>query len=166
MPTLYNITERYQNLLDLCDGDNVNAELLDNALAHLDGELEDKVAGGIAVIQELKHRINSIDAEIKRLSKLKNAAENSIARIKLYYFNNLNSIGKSKVTTSRGSMAIIRAGGKRPLLIDNEELIPFYFKRLEINNVVDKDGIREALERGAEVTGAHLGERALLLKVN
>ncbi len=166
MATLYNITERYQNLLDLCDDENVNPELIDSALAQLDGEIEDKVSGGIAVIQELKHRAAAIDAEIKRLSQMKKTTEARIEHIKQYYFDNLTSIGKTKIWTDRGTMTIAKSGGKRPLVIDDEDLIPFDFKQIVSTTVIDKDTIREALERGVEVDGAHLGERTKYLKIS
>ena len=166
MATLYDITARYIDLLNVATDANVTEEEVDAALNALDGEIEDKVSGGIAVIQELKHRAAAIDAEIKRLSQMKKTTEARIEHIKQYYFDNLTSIGKTKIWTDRGTMTIAKSGGKRPLVIDDEDLIPFDFKQIVSTTVIDKDTIREALERGVEVDGAHLGERTKYLKIS
>lgn len=72
-------------------------------------------------------------------------------------------MGKTKVLTNRGTMSVVKAGGKRPLKIDDESLIPAEFKFVIAQ--VDKDALRQALEGGENIQGAHLEERGLYLKI-
>lgn len=161
--TLYDISARYQNLWELCLDDNVNLETLENALRSVEGELEDKVANGIGLIQELKYHADGMGEEAKRLAARKKALENKIDCLKYYYLNHLQYMGKSKVLTNRGTMSVVTAGGKRPLKIDDEESIPNDFKF--IVSQIDKDALRKALENGVQVQGAHLGDRGKCLKI-
>ena len=160
---LYDISERYQNLWELCLDDNVDLDNLENALQSVEGELEEKVANGIGLIQELKYHADAMGEESKRLATRKKAIENKIDCLKNYYLDHLRIMGKSKVLTNRGTMSIVKAGGKRPLKIDNEDLIPAEFKYLVPQ--IDKDTLRQALESGEEIQGAHLEERGQYLKI-
>ena len=166
MATLYNITERYQNVLELYGDENVNQELVEAALSQLDGELNDKVANGLGVIRELKLRAEALDTEIKRLQRLKKAAENGVERLQKYYLDALMELGVKKVMTPRGTMTVANNGGKLPLVIDDEDQIPLDFKKSVVTTLLDKDSVRIALERGIKVEGAHLGERGRYLKIS
>ena len=160
---LYDISKRYQNLWELCLDDNVDLQTLENALQAVEGELEDKVANGIGLIQDLKFHADAMGDEVKRLSNRKKALDNKIAAIKNYYLEHLNKMGKSKVLTNRGTMSIAKAGGKLPLVIDNEDLIPIDYKF--IISQVDKDKLRQSLENGFSIAGAHLADRTNYLKI-
>lgn len=161
--TLYDISQRYQNLWELCLDDNVDLDTLENALQSVEGELEDKVSNGIGLIQDLKYRADALGEESKRLATRKKALDNKIDYLKNYYLDHLQKMGKSKVLTNRGTMSIAKAGGKRPLKIDDEDLIPIDFKFTVFQ--IDKDALRQALELGESVKGAHLDERGIYLKI-
>ncbi len=164
--TLYEISAGYEELLDLCYDETADEETIRAKLETLDSELTDKVSNGIAVIQTLKATAEGMDAEIKRLTQSKRALENRVDFIKNYYLENLARIGKSKVLTPRGAMTISKAGGLKPLRIDDEDLIPLEYKREIIQSLIDKDAIREALERGMEIAGARLEERGKYLRIS
>ena len=51
-----------------------------------------------------------------------------------------------------------------PLKIDDENLIPQDFKKIVYE--VDKDKLREVLEDGEIISGAHLEERGSYLKIS
>lgn len=161
--TLYDISKRFQNIFDLCYDDNADLDTLESALQSIEGELEDKVANGIGLIQELKYHADALAEESKRLAQRKKALDNKIEYLKNYYLEHLQKMGKSKVLTNRGTMSVVKAGGKRPLKIDNEDLIPIDFKF--IVSQVDKEAVRQALELGEFIPGAHLDERGFYLKI-
>ena len=161
--TLYDISENYQEIFYSCLDDDADLDALEQRLQTLEGALEDKVANGIAIIQELKFRADNMDAESKRLAANKKALENKISWLKNYYLDHLNLMGKSKVLTNRGTMSVVKSGGKRPLKIDNEDLIPEDFKFYIPQ--IDKETLRQALERGEQVSGAHLEDRGKYLKI-
>ena len=163
MRPLYDISKRYQNLLDICLDENVDLDTLEQALQTVEGELDDKVANGIGLIQDLTYHANAMGEEAKRLAARKKAIENKIECLKNYYRDHLQAMGKTKVLTNRGTMSVVKAGGKRPLKIDDESLIPAEFKFVIAQ--VDKDALRQALEDGENIQGAHLEERGLYLKI-
>lgn len=160
---LYDISKRFENLWNLCLDDNVDLDSLENAIQSVEGELEDKVANGIAIIQDLKFHADAMGDEAKRLALRKKAIDNKIDWLKSYYLDHLSKMGKSKVLTNLGTMSIAKAGGKRPLKIDDENLIPNNFKF--IVHQINKDALRTALESGESVQGAHLEDRGLYLKI-
>ena len=163
MKSLYELSENYLEILAQCDEDN--AEIAD-ALNAVESDIEDKVKNGIGLIQTLKRRAENYDAEIKRLSTLKKATENNLERIQNNYLDNLRRIGKSKVVTPIGAMAVVKSGGKRKMVIDDEELVPADFKFTKTVDFIDKDALRDSLENGEIVDGAHLEERGNYLRIS
>lgn len=161
--TLYELSESYLEILQMCDEDN--AEIAD-ALNAVDSDIEDKVKNGIGLIRELQRRAENCDAEIKRFEKLKKATENNLERIRQIYLYNLKCMGKSKVVTPIGTMTVAKSGGKRKMVIDDENLVPADFKFTRYEEVIDKDALRDSLENGEVIEGAHLEERGYYLKTN
>lgn len=161
MKTLYELTEAFQ---ELYVNDELTDEEVEEKLQALNMELDAKVANGIGLIQTLKAAIEGMKAEETRLKQRRSALENRISKIKDYYQSELTAIGKKKILTSRGTMTIAKCGGKVPLKIDDENLIPQDFKKIVYE--VDKDKLREALEDGEIISGAHLEERGSYLKIS
>lgn len=164
--TLYEISTGYEELLDLCYDENADEAEITAKLQALNDQLTDKVANGIAIIQQLKATAEAADCEIKRLVQHKRTVENRVNFLKDYYLSHLEKIGKSRVLTPRGAMSIAKAGGLKPLRIDDEDSIPLEYKREIIQSLIDKDAIREALERGMEIAGARLEERGKYLRIS
>ncbi len=164
--TLYDIAERYQNIWHLCtdDADDNDLDKLESALQSIEGELNDKVYNIIGLIQDLKSLSNSFADEYKRLAAKKKALDNRIDRIKAYSLGYLQFMGKSKVVTPRGTISVANVGGKLPLVIGDESLVPNDFKFLVPQ--LDKDALRQAIESGELVSGAHLAPRAKCLKIS
>ena len=163
MKTLYELSENYLEILAQCDEDN--AEVAD-ALNAIESDIEDKVKNGIGLIQTLKRRAENYDAEIKRLSSLRKATENNVERIQNNYLDNLRRIGKTKVVTPIGTMTLAKSGGKRKMIIDDESLVPAEFKTTRYEEIIDKDALRDSLENGEVIDGAHLEERGQYLKIS
>lgn len=163
MSTLYELSEQYLEILSTADDDNEDVIAKLNAV---ESDIEDKVKNGIGLIQTLTRRVEGYDAEIKRMTHLKKIVENNIERIKQNYLDNLKYIGKQKVVTPLGTMAIAKSGGKRKMVIDDENLIPTEFKFTRYEEVVDKDSLRDSLENGEIVDGAHLEERGQYIKIS
>ncbi len=161
MKTLYELSGAFQ---ELYADDEMTNEELEEKLQALNMELDAKVANGIGLIQTLKVAADGMKAEEMRLKQRRSALENRIATIKDYYQSELTRIGKKKILTERGTMTIARCGGKKPIKIDNENLIPQDFKKIIYE--VDKDKLREALEDGEIISGAHIEERGYYLKIS
>lgn len=158
---LYELTGAFA---DLSFDDELTDEQFAEKLQSLEMELDSKVENGIGLIQNLKLTADAMKAEESRLKLRRTALENRISQVKDYYLQELSAIGKKKIVTARGTMTIAKAGGKKPLKIDDETLIPQDFKKIIYE--VDKEKIRTAIESGAEVSGAHLEERGTYLKIS
>ena len=158
--TLYELSEKYLDILEQCDNSDTD---ITAALNDIDADIEEKVKNGIGLIQTLKRRVESYNAEIARLARLKKATEGNLERIQQYYLDNLRYIGKKKIETAIGSMSVVKAGGKKPLIIDNEESIPAAYKFAKYE--VDKETLRVDLEQGEIIEGAHLVERSNYLRI-
>lgn len=163
MKSLYELSEDYLELLTQCDEDDFD---IAEALNTIETSIEEKVRNGIGLIQTLKCRAEDCDAEIKRLTRFKKTIENNLERVQANYLDNLRRIGKKKVTTPIGSMVVATSGGKLKMIIDDEEAIPVNFKFTKTVDYIDKDALRESLENGEVVEGAHLEERGQYLKIS
>ena len=159
--TLYEVTGAF---VDLSVDDESTEEEFSEKLKNLEMMLDEKVSNGIGLIRNWKGDVDAIDAEIKRLTQRKKTFENRIASVKNYYLGELSAIGKKKVVTPIGAMTVAKAGGKKPLKIDDETLIPQEFKKIIYEP--DKEKIRTALEGGADISGVHLEERGTYLKIS
>ena len=158
---MYELTDAF---IELATNEELTDEEIQAQLENLEMELEEKVANGIGLIQSLKATADAMNNEIQRLSLRKKALENRIVKIKNYYESELSRIGKKKILTSRGTMTITKCGGKMPMKIDDENLVPQNFKKIVYE--VDKEKLREALEDGEIISGAHLEERGTYLKIS
>ena len=160
---LYELTDAFQ---ELYVNDELTNEEVGEKLQALNMELDAKVANGIGLIQTLKVAVDGMKNEEARLKQRRTALENRIATIKDYYQSELTRIGKKKVLTSRGTMTIAKCGGKMPMKIDDENLVPMEFKNKKTVYEIDKDYLRQALEDGEIISGAHLEERGSYLKIS
>ena len=160
---LYELTDAFQ---ELYVNDELTNEEVGEKLQALNMELDAKVANGIGLIQTLKVAVEGMKAEEARLKQRRTALENRIATIKDYYQSELTAIGKKKILTSRGTMTIAKCGGKMPMKIDDENLVPLEFKNKKTVYEIDKDYLRQALEDGEIISGAHLEERGTYLKIS
>lgn len=158
---LYELSEKYLDILEQCEECEID---IAGALAEIDSDIEEKVKNGIGLIQTLKRRAEGYNAEIARLTRLKKATESNIERLQQYYLENLQYIGKRKVETAIGSMSVVKSGGKKPLIIEDEQSIPAAYKFAKYE--VDKETLRADLESGEVIEGAYLGERSNYLRIN
>ena len=163
MKPLHELTGEFNELWLKIIDDEIFEEDIKEILPSLDNELTQKCENGIGLITNLQSHADAMKAEETRLKLRRIALENKIANIKTYYAENLTAIGKKKVLTNLGVMTVAKCGGKKPLKIDDEEKIPQDYKFAVWQ--VDKEKLRDDLENGTEIDGAHLEERGTYLKI-
>ncbi|MFH1739012.1 MAG: siphovirus Gp157 family protein [bacterium] len=117
-------------------------------------------------IKELKARAKARKEKAQEIADL---AAHDIADAR-WYADTLQQIleerGIVKLETANHSLGIVRAGGKQAVEIDsffNITDAPAEFVRTKYE--WNKEAILEALEKGAELPFAHLGERATRLSI-
>lgn len=163
---LYELAAGFNALFDLVLDESMDLELLEEGLQSIECVLEEKCANGIALIKSLEAYAEAYSKEQKRFEAQRQILENRIRRIKEWYRQNLDAMGKTKVPTRYGVMSVQKNGGRQPLKIDNAALIPdAYLITVPEHKDVNREALYEALSGGEEVPGAHLETRGRSLRI-
>lgn len=144
---LYDITEIYENLENIDDEVAVAA-----AMDAVDAALEEKLESTAKVIRNLEAEVEALEAEEKRLKARKTAVRNRIADIKGYVQQNLEAMGKDKVTSGIFKWSI-QANAPSVNILD-ESLIPDDYWKIERKPM--KTEIKKAIEAGELTEGVEL----------
>ena len=158
MATLYELKGEYLTLLEMAEDPDTDAEALAGTLESLDYDIEEKADAYAAVIGELNNDVAKIDAEIKRLTARKKTISGNADRIKQNLQDTMTAIGKKKIKTALHTISVAKNGGKVPLVIDDIDIddLPDIFVNVEKS--INKNIIREYLEKGGELEYARFGE--------
>lgn len=144
---LYDIAEIYENL------ENIDDEVaVATAMDAVDAALEEKLESTAKVIRNLEAEADALEAEEKRLKARKTAVKNRIADIKGYVQENLEAMGKDKVTSGIFKWSI-QANAPSVNILD-EDLIPDAYWKIERKPM--KTEIKKAIEAGELTEGAEL----------
>ena len=144
---LYDIAEIYENL------ENIDDEVaVATAMDAVDAALEEKLESTAKVIRNLEAEAEALEAEEKRLKARKTAVRNRIADIKGYVQENLEAMGKDKVTSGIFKWSI-QANAPSVNILD-ESLIPDAYWKIERKPM--KTEIKKAIEAGELTEGAEL----------
>lgn len=160
MDSLYQISQRYNNLVALLDDDAIPQEDVNNALVLIDDELQNKGENILSYLQKLddieeqaKRRKKEIDAYLKSVASRKK-------RLKKACIFALDNMEIKSIMTSRGELKT----KKNPpsVIIDDVAKLPQKFQRQKIQIDPDKAAIKAAIKAGEEVPGAHLEQSVSL----
>lgn len=146
MMKLYELTEAYNNLLDM------DLENIDEHLEVLDGEIENKAENIAKVLRSLDGEVEIYKAEEKRLADKRKAIENRSKRLKEYLQEQMVAVDKKKFKTELFSFNIQK--NRASVVITNEDKLPEdYFK---ISRTPIKADIEKALKEGLLTDAAEL----------
>ena len=155
MSNLYQLTENYENVLNMLYDENIDEEMIFDTLEGIEGEFEDKADGYAKIIKEIEAKKNARKEEAKRLTDSAKIFENRVNNLKQKLFNAMKATGKTKFATNLFTFNIAKNGGKQALTIGGD--VPEEFTKTKIEN--DTDKIRQALENGENLPFAHLEPR-------
>ena len=157
---LYDISERIEALqavLDEADDKSIEPDIK-NALAGIyESDVPAAIEDGISYIKNQEAQVDAISAEIKRLQDLKKSRENRLARVRKGYTDFLIAVEKKKIETPKGTMTV--AAPTFSTVIDSIDDLPDDYKRTTIKVEADKTAIKQAIQGGHTVKGAHLEEK-------
>lgn len=168
MSTLADYQDELAAITAAMDGEEFTeadvAGAVDAWLSDTEG-LAAKLDAYAAVIAEREQYATIRQAEAARLAALakSDAARAAWLRTRLHDF--FRAVGRSKIETDLHKFSIQANGGRLPLLVENGETIPERFWHERTVTELDKEALREALEAGAEVPGARLGDRGTRLSI-
>ena len=122
-------------------------------------QLKEKVESYAGLIQHLEGLAELRKKESDRLAKLAKTTELKAERLREALKNGLKFVQVEKVVTNRYEVSVRKNGGKTPMVITEENIIPDEWKKTKTVVELDKDKIREALEGGELLDFAHLKDR-------
>lgn len=164
MSRLYELTEIYEDILNMLYDGETDEQLVFDTLDSIEGEIEDKADNYAKIIKILTGDAAVIKQEEERLYARRKAYENNVRRLKDTLQENLEFIGKTKFKTALFSFNIQANGGKQPLTItENVDEIPGKFL-IPQPPVPNNEAIRELLA-DKEVEWAHLEPRGKSLRI-
>ena len=161
MSNLYELTNNYENLLNMLYDEEIDEEMILDTLESIEGEIEDKADGYAKIIKELEAKKKARKDEAKRLTDSAKVFENRVNTLKNNLYNSMKQTGKTKFATNLFTFNIAKNGGKQALTIDGE--VPEEYTKTIIEN--DNDKIRADLESGKELSFAHLEPRGESLRI-
>ena len=155
MRTLYDLGDAFNGVMDLVLDKTMDLNVLEECLQSIEVDIAVKCERGIGLIRNLDTLREGMEKESKRLSEQSRILKNRIESIKVWYQRNLDAMGKSKVVTTRGTMAV--QNNPPALKITDEDAIPLcYLDLIPARYEVNKEAVKTALKAGEDVPGAHL----------
>ena len=155
MRTLYDLGDAFNGVMDMALDETMDLNVLEECLQTIEADITVKCENGIRLIRNLDTLRNGMDEESKRLSEQARILKNRIESIKVWYQRNLDAMGKSKVTTTLGTMSV--QNNPPALKVTDAYKIPAkYFDVIPEHCELNKDAVKTALKAGKEVPGAHL----------
>jgi hypothetical protein len=172
-PTRRTLFEISNDLLALYDrlealGGDVTApeaeEAVDAWFTQLSHQRDEKLDNYAALIRELEARANARKEEAKRLADRARRDDEHAAYLKQRLLLFFQDHHLKTVETRRYRLTLRRSGGKAPVLVATDpEQLPTEYQRWKVS--ADLDAIRTALEDGADLGFATLGERGHYLRI-
>ena len=157
MGKLFDIAERYKNieeLSELVNSGELDAEVLQNALNEVEGELTDKLNNITYIVRKLEGEMATIKAEKERLDKREKTTKKTVENLKSYMFNAMKFTDTKKLSNGLNTWSIAKS--PKSVKILDEQLIREEFKVEKVTVSVDKKKLKEALENGELIDGAEI----------
>ena len=149
---LYELTENF--LAVQTSIEEGNTDLIDT-LEAIEGAIEVKANGIVAVVRNITSQIEAIKAEEKRLADMRKARENHLKRLKEYVLDNMQQTGKQQIKTELGAMRI-QANPLALKILKAEDIPAEYMTVVPEHYEIDSERVKEALKAGKTVPGAEL----------
>ena len=96
---LYEISERYRNLVELLEDESIDEEAVVAALEEVEGEFADKALNIARILKNIDAQIMVLASEMDRLAKLKKVFTNKHNRLKTYLEMQMLVSGVEKIET-------------------------------------------------------------------
>lgn len=145
---LYELTEIYNNLLDL----DLNDDDLKSALSNIDDEIEIKANNIAKVLRDFDADIEALKSEEERLAKKRKVIENRQKQLKEYLQNTMLVLDKRKFKTTLFSFNI-QKNAPSLKIIDESKIPEDYYK---IEKKLNKTDLKEAVKNGLFKEAAEL----------
>lgn len=145
---LYELADRYVQLVALCDEDpEADLELL---LDQVHGQIEQKAEAIISIAQGLQKLSDARAEEAQRLRQRASVVERAADRLKAYVLAQMNAAGIKALDTTRFTLDV-RTNPPAVNVLDASK-VPSEFQRTKIEIAVDKRAILAHYQATGEIT--------------
>lgn len=163
MSNIFDIVGEFKELYTFATSEEEQAEeAFIDTLESLKGELIEKAAGYVAVMNRLEMEMNKADDIARRYTAIKNARKNAIQRMKDACLWACDNLGVTEIDAGDMTIKVKNNGGQLPLIIDAPDKVPQNLCKVTIEP--DNSLIREYL-KDHECDFAHMGERGKHIEV-
>lgn len=163
MNEIFDVVGRYREVYDMLTDPEVDEEVVNDTLEGLVGELEVHAAGIVPMLDRLDMEIDACKKHKDEWALAEKVRKNRKARFTDMIKQAMTMIDKSEIQAGDVTFKLQNAGGKLPLIIDENATVPERFTKITIEN--DNELIRKALEDGEYLDFAHFGQRSKTLKI-
>lgn len=151
MSTLYELTNQYQQLLEL--ESEIDEQTFIDTLQSIDEAIGDKAENLAKVIKEMEATITTIANEVNRLQSKKQVVANRVSNLKTYLQGEMEKVNKTKI---KGELFTVNIQNNPPSLkVENTDKIPKSFY-IEQEPTLDKKALKEAVKNGEVIEGVEL----------
>jgi hypothetical protein len=159
--SIYNVDSAFQSIVNMhADGD-LTDEQFKEALVALEENKVEKCGNAICYLNMLKHGIEDMKDEEKRIATMRKALESRAKNLESAFAYVLKNMGDKEVITKYGVMKV----RKNPpsVVVDDVTKIDSKYTRQKIQIDIDKIAIKKAIQAGENVDGCRLEQTEKLV---
>lgn len=159
--SIYNVDSAFQSIVNMHANGDLTDEQFKEALVALEENKIEKCGNAICYLNMLKHGIEDMKAEEKRIATMRKSLESRAKNLENAFAYVLNNMGDKEVITRYGVMKV----RKNPpsVVIDDLSKVPTKFQHQKIEVTLDKVAIKNAIKAGEEVAGCHIEQSEKLV---
>lgn len=162
MSEIFALVDEYRDMYENLTDPEMDEESVKGMLDLICADIEVKAEGLVAVKDRLEMELDACEKQEKLWSERKRVRKNSLERLKQTMIAVLDGMGKNDIKAGDVTIHVQNAGGKLPLIVDENVTVPERFTKLTIEN--DNALIRKALENGEQLDFARFGNRGRTIK--
>ena len=160
--SIYKINGEILNLKRMFMDEEIDEQMYLDTLDTMKISVEEK-AGAVAYVnKEIKSTIEQIKIQQDYMASKKKLLESRLKKLNEHTLELMKNAGVDKCESGVLTISIQANGGSQALEIDEDKVPDNYMK---IEYVIDKEKIREELEKGAELEFARLKPRGEGLRI-
>lgn len=161
MTSLFNLTGDYLKIKELAE-QGADPEAIEDAIAYIDDEIEDKADGYAYIIRQLDGNKEAIDKEIKRLQALKKTHTTTQTRLKDNLYDTMKTMERPKFKTAQNSFYVKKTPVK--LVLQDTRNVPdrFYETERKLNTTDLKTYLKENEDVRFDGVGLEQGETVVI----
>lgn len=151
---IYKVGSAFESVVNMHANGDLTDEQLKEALVALEESKVEKCGNAICYLNMLKHGIEDMKAEEKRIATMRKSLESRAKNLESAFAYVLKNMGDKEVITKYGVMKV----RKNPpaVVIDDLSKVPTKFQHQKIEVTLDKVAIKNAIKAGEKVDGVHI----------